>query len=75
MLLSYSLDIRRVNLFPVVTYVSYAMSVTLCQLRYVSYVMFLFNPNVTYLEYNLSPLQATTMDHLDVGWLLDDIQQ
>ncbi len=25
-----------------------------CQLRYVSYVMFLFNPNVTYLEYNLS---------------------
>ncbi len=54
MVLSYSLDIRRVNLFPVVTYVSYAMSVTLCQLRYISYVMFLFNPNVTYLEYNLS---------------------
>ncbi len=61
MLLSYSLDIRRVNLFPVVTYVSYAMSVKLCQLRYVSYVMFLFNPNVTYLVYNLS----STVDHND----------
>ncbi len=55
MLLSSSLDIRRVNLFPVVTYISYAMSVTLCQLCYVSYIIFLFNPNVTYLEYNLSP--------------------
>ncbi len=54
MLLSSSLDIRRVNLFPVVTYISYAMSVTLCQLCYVSYIIFLFNPNVTYLEYNLS---------------------
>ncbi len=37
------------------------MSVTLCQLSYVSYVMFLFNPNVTYLVYNLS----STADHND----------
>ncbi len=69
MLLSYSLDIRRVNLFPVVTYVSYAMSVTLCQLRYVSYVMFLFNPNVTYLEYSLSST-AGYNDGLLGRWLV-----
>ncbi len=56
------------NLFPVVTYVSYAMSVTLCQLRYVSYVMFLFNPKVTYSEYNL-PSTAGHNDESLGRWL------
>ncbi len=56
MLLSYSLDIRRVNLFPIVD---------VCQLRY---VMFLFNPKVTYSEYNL-PSTAGHNDELLGRWL------